>query len=197
MATTTDLRRRSRWLLYATIGWNSIEAVVAVGAGFASGSVALVGFGFDSLIEVFAASVVLWQMNGLHETRERRALRLIGASFFILAAYIGAEAVRTLVAAEHARESTVGIALAAISLIVMPTLAIAKRRIGKRLGSSTLTAEATQTMLCVYLSAVVLVGLLLQSFLGWWWADPVAGMVIAVLALREGRDAWKGKACCE
>lgn len=161
----------SRWLLIATITWNSVEAVVAVGAGVAAGSIALVGFGFDSLIEVFAAGVVLWQLNGLREERERRALRLIGLSFFVLAAYISIEAVRDLIAGQHANESIVGIVLAAISLVVMPSLAIAKRRIGRELGSATLVAESAETMLCSYVSAVLLAGLLFGSIAGWWWAD--------------------------
>lgn len=158
-------------MLIATITWNSVEAVVAVGAGVAAGSIALVGFGFDSLIEVFAAGVVLWQLNGLREERERRALRLIGLSFFVLAAYISIEAVRDLIAGQHANESIVGIVLAAISLVVMPSLAIAKRRIGRELGSATLVAESAETMLCSYVSAVLLAGLLFGSIAGWWWAD--------------------------
>jgi divalent metal cation (Fe/Co/Zn/Cd) transporter len=196
MNTTTDLRRWSRSLLIATIAWNSVEAVVAVGAGVAASSIALVGFGFDSLIEVFAAGVVLWQLKGLSEDRERRALRLIGLSFFVLAAYISIEAVRDLIAGQHASESTVGIVLAAVSLVVMPSLGIAKRRVGQRLGSATVVAESAQTMLCSYLSAVLLAGLLLDGILGWWWADPAAGLVIAALALREGREAWNGDPCC-
>lgn len=197
MTTVTDLRRRSRWLLYATIAWNTIEAVVAVTAGLIAGSVALTGFGFDSLIEVFSAGVVLWQLNGLSEERERRALKLIGASFFILAAYITVESVRDLFSGQQASESIVGIALAALSLLVMPSLATAKRRTAQRSGSTTLEAESRQTMLCAYLSAVLLAGLLADALLGWWWADPIAALAIAYLAVREGREAWAGDTCCD
>lgn len=197
MTTAADLRRRSRWLLYATIAWNTIEAVVAVTAGLVAGSVALTGFGFDSLIEVFSAGVVLWQLNGLSEQRERRALKLIGASFFILAAYITIESVRDLVSSQQASESIVGIVLAALSLLVMPSLAIAKRRTAERSGSTTLQVESRQTMLCAYLSAVLLAGLLADAVLGWWWADPIAALAIAYLAVREGREAWAGDACCD
>ena len=197
MTTAADLRRRSRWLLYATIAWNSIEAVVAVTAGLVAGSVALTGFGFDSLIEVFSAGVVLWQLNGLSEERERRALKLIGASFFVLAAYITIESVRDLFSSQQAGESIVGIALAALSLLVMPSLATAKRRTAERSGSTTLQSESRQTMLCAYLSAVLLAGLLADAVLGWWWADPIAALAIAYLAFREGREAWSGEACCD
>ena len=182
-------------MLIATITWNSVEAVVAVGAGVAAGSIALVGFSFDSLIEVFAAGVVLWQLNGLREERERRALRLIGLSFFVLAAYISIEAVRDLIAGQHANESIVGIVLAAISLVVMPSLdREASHRTRARFRDS--CRRRAETMLCSYVSAVLLAGLLLESIAGWWWADPVAGLVIAALALSEGREAWNGDSCC-
>lgn len=197
MITATELRRRSRFLLGATIAWNSLEAIVAVASGLSAGSIALVGFGFDSVIEVFAACVVLWHLRGLSETRERLALRLIGLSFFALAAYITIAAVRDLVVGDHPAESLVGIALAVASLVVMPALAIAKRRTGQRLGSATVVAESAETFLCAYLSAVLLAGLVLNATLGWWWADPVAGLVIAALALREGSEAWNGSACCD
>ena len=197
MTTATDLGRRSRWLLYATIGWNSVEAIVAVTAGIVAGSVALTGFGFDSLIEVFAASVVIWQLRGLSEERERRALRLIGASFFVLATYIVIESARDLVSGQQASESIVGMVLAAVSLAIMPGLAYAKGRVAHRSGSTTLAVESRQTMLCAYLSAVLLAGLLADSLVGWWWADPLAALVIAGLAIREGREAWAGEACCD
>jgi divalent metal cation (Fe/Co/Zn/Cd) transporter len=197
MATATEFRRRSRLLLGATIAWNSFEAVVAVASGVSAGSVALVGFGFDSVIEVFAACVVLWQLRGPSETRDRLALRLIGLSFFALAAYITVAAVRDLLAADHPAESIVGIALAVASLIIMPALAVAKRRTGQQLGSVTVVAESSQTLLCAYLSAVLLAGLVLNATLGWWCADPLAGLVIAALALREGREAWNGDTCCD
>ena len=197
MTTATDLGRRSRWLLYATIGWNSVEAIIAVTAGIVAGSVALTGFGFDSLIEVFAASVVIWQLRGLSEERERRALRLIGASFFVLATYIVIESARDLVSGQQASESIVGMVLAAVSLAIMPGLAYAKGRVAHRSGSTTLAVESRQTMLCAYLSAVLLAGLLADSLVGWWWADPLAALVIAGLAIREGREAWAGEACCD
>jgi divalent metal cation (Fe/Co/Zn/Cd) transporter len=170
-----------------------VEAVVAVWAGLAAGSIALVGFGLDSLIEVFAASVVVWQLQGASEERERRALRLIGLSFFFLAAYVTIEAIRDLIVASEAEESTVGIVLAAVSLALMPVLAFFKRRVGKAMNSPTLIADSTETLLCSYLSLILLVGLLLNATVGWWWADPLAALGIAFLAVREGLEAWRGE----
>ncbi len=196
-----DMRRDrlavwARWLLIATVTWNTIEAGVAVGAGVTARSIALVGFGLDSLVEVFAAGVVLWQMrNAVSETRERTALRLIGWSFFVLAAYVTIEAVRDLAVGTEPRYSLVGIVLAGVSLIVMPVLALAKRTVGERLGSPTLVAESAETILCAALSLVVLVGLLLDR-VGWSWADPIAALIIAGLAIREGRRALAGDTCC-
>lgn len=189
------LRRRARWLAVGTIAWNAIEAVVAITAGAVAGSAALIGFGLDSSIEVGAAAVTLWYLAG-DESRERRALRLIGASFFALAAYVTFEAVRDLVSGDDADTSMVGIALAAVSLVVMPALARAKRRTGIALGSRALVAEANETILCAYLSAILLAGLVLRAAVGWTWADPVAAIGIAILAAREGRDAWRGDTCC-
>lgn len=188
----TDLRQRAFWLEFLTIGWNSIEAVVAVGFGIAARSIALIGFGLDSLIEVFAASVVVWQLRGSSEERERRALKLIALSFFALAAYVTIEAMRDLIVGAEASESVPGILLAAVSLAIMPLLAYGKNRTGHQMRSATLLADSKETLLCSYLSAVLLVGLLLNATVGWWWADPVAAMGIAYLALREGREAWKG-----
>jgi len=190
---TVDLRRRGLRLEYLTVAWNVIEAVVAVWAGIAAGSIALVGFGLDSTIEVFAASVVIWEFKGASEERQERALRLIAISFFVLAGYVAVEAVRDLIVGSEAGESAVGIVLAAISLVVMPVLAIWKRRTGRQLGSATLLADATETMLCSYLSAILLVGLLLNATVGWWWADPLAALGIAYLAVREGVEAWRGE----
>ncbi len=193
------LRRRALRLEYATIAWNVIEAVVAVAAGLAAGSIALVGFGLDSTIEVFAASVVVWELRGVEhgsEERERRALRLIAVSFFVLTAYVTAEAARDLAGfGGEAGESTVGIVLAAISLAVMPALAWGKRRTGRALGSATVLADSAETFLCSYLSAILLAGLVLNATVGWWWADPLAALGIAWLAFREGREAWEGDAC--
>jgi divalent metal cation (Fe/Co/Zn/Cd) transporter len=176
-----------------TVAWNVVEAVVAVWAGIAAGSVALVGFGLDSMIEVFAASVVIWEFNGASEERQERALRLIAISFFLLAAYVAVEAVRDLIVGSEAAESGVGIVLAAISLVVMPMLAIGKRRTGRQLGSASLLADATETLLCAYLSGILLVGLLLNAAVDWWWADPLAALGIAFLAAREGIEAWRGE----
>jgi len=195
-ATDVTLRRRGLWLEYLTIGWNLIEAVIAIAAGVAAGSIALVGFGFDSTIEVVAASVVVWQFRaelrgGVDEERERRALRLIAVTFFVLAAYVSFEAVRDLLVGEAAATSTVGIVLAAVSLAVMPSLAWLKRRTGNQLGSKTLVADSAETFLCAWLSAILLVGLILNATVGWWWADPIAALGIAWLALREGLEAWR------
>ncbi len=185
------LRRRGLILEYLTIGWNVVEAVVAVSAGIVSGSIALVAFGFDSVIEVFAATVVVWDLRGGPLWRERRALRLIAVSFFVLAAYVVVESARDLAAGAAAGESLVGIALAAVSLLLMPALGFAKRRTGRLLGSKTLVADAAETLLCAALSAVLLTGLGLNALFGWWWADPVAALLIAGWAVREGRDAWE------
>lgn len=188
-----ELLQRGLRLEYLTITWNVIEAVVAVGFGIAAGSIALVGFGFDSAIEVFAASVVIWELKDVGEERERLALRLIAISFFVLTAYVGIEAVRELLVRAEPSESVPGIALAALSLVVMPLLAIAKRRTGVAMGSAPLIADSAETMLCALLSLILLVGLLLNATVGWWWADPVAAIAIAVLAFREGVEAWRGE----
>ncbi len=188
-----DLRQRALWLEYLTIGWNSIEAVVAVAFGVAARSIALIGFGLDSLVEVFAASVVVWQLRGVSREREERGLKLIALSFFGLAAYVTVEAVRELVAGEAASESVPGIVLALTSLAIMPLLALGKKRTGQRLGSKTLLADSKETLLCSYLSVVLLAGLVLNATVGWWWADPLAALGIAYLAVREGREAWSNE----
>ncbi len=192
------LQRRARLLAWATIAYNTAEGAVAVLAGVAAGSVALVSFGLDSAVEVLSAVAVSWQFTGKvdPQLRERRTLRLIAVSFIALAAYVTADATRALLGGTHPAPSPVGIALAAASLIVMPVLTTAKRRVGRGLGSATVTADATQTLLCAYLSAVLLAGLLLNGLLGWSWADPAAGLVIAAVAVREGVLAWRGDACC-
>ncbi|KRF06760.1 hypothetical protein ASG88_19665 [Nocardioides sp. Soil777] len=174
-----------------------IEAVVAVTAGLVAGSVALVGFGLDSVVEVSSGLIILWQFrHPLPESRERRALRLMALSFFALAGYVGFESVRALLTDHDPDASPIGIGLAALSLLVMPFLSWAQRRTGKELGSNAVVADSTQTLLCTYLSAVLLVGLLLNATLGWSWADPVAGLVIAAVAVREGLEAWRGEGCC-
>jgi divalent metal cation (Fe/Co/Zn/Cd) transporter len=190
------LRQSARWLAYLTIAWNSVECVVAVAAGIAAGSIALVGFGLDSLVEVFAGSVVLWRLRSEDDERERRALRLIAVSFFALAAYVVAESIRDLFVGAEADESAVGIGLAVVSLLVMPALAFAKRRTGQALGDRVVLADSKETLLCSYLSAVLLAGLLLAR-VGLWWADPLAALVIAGLAVREGLEAWRGEQCCD
>lgn len=191
------LSRRIRLLVAATITYNVIEAVIALAEGTRVSSTALIGFGLDSVIEVSSAAAVAWQFAGHDpEAREKTALRVIAFSFFGLAAYVTVDSVRSLVGFGEAEHSTVGIALAAVSLAVMPTLSLAQRRAGRELGSLSAVADSKQTLLCTYLSAVLLVGLLLNSLLGWSWADPVAGLFIAAIAVREGRQAWKGDSCC-
>lgn len=191
------LTRRVRLLVGATISYNVIEAVVALSAGVAASSTALVGFGLDSLIEVASASAVGWQFSGRNpEDRERTALRIIAFSFFALAAYLIVESVRALLGEREAAPSTVGIVLAAVSLVVMPALSYAQRQTGRELGSASAVADSKQTLLCAYLSGVLLVGLLLNSLFGWYWADPLAALVIAAVAVREGREAWRGEHCC-
>ena len=195
-ARRVQLNKRSLRLAYATAGYNLLEGLVAVAAGAAASSAALIGFGLDSFIEVSSALVVIWQFRSrVPEQRERLALRLIALSFFALAAWICIDAVRSLLGQGEAQPSLVGIGLAAVSVVVMPLLVWAKRRTGRELGSATVVADSTQTLLCTYLSAVLLVGLGLNALLGWSWADPVAALVIAVVALREGVSAWRGEQC--
>ena len=191
------LNRRVRLLVAATISYNVIEAIVAITAGTIASSTALIGFGLDSVVEVSSAAIVAWQFSARDpETRERTALRVIAWSLFALAAYVSVESLRALFGSAEAAHSTVGIVLASVSLLVMPLLSYAQRRTGRELGSLTAVADSKQTLLCTYLSAVLLVGLVLNSLFGWSWADPIAGLVIAAVAVKEGRDAWKGDACC-
>ena len=187
--------RRAVRLAWATIAWNVVEAVVAIAAGTAASSIALVGFGLDSTVEVMSAVVIVWQFRGLSEDRERRALKLIAVSFFVLGAYVSVQAIIDLAGESEPRGSTVGIGLAVASLVVMPVLARAKRRNGMLLGSATVVADSSQTKLCVYLSAILLAGLILNATVGWWWADPIAALAIAALAVNEGREAWRGETC--
>jgi divalent metal cation (Fe/Co/Zn/Cd) transporter len=191
------LARRIRWLVAATITYNVIEAVIAILAGRAASSTALIGFGLDSVVEVSSAAVVAWQFSAVdHEKRERAALRFIAICFFALAAYVTAESTRTLVLGDRAEHSLIGIVLAAVSLAVMPVLSISQRRTGRELNSASAVADSKQTLLCTYLSAALLLGLGVNLLFGWWWADPAVALVIAAAAIKEGRDAWRGDTCC-
>ncbi len=191
------LGRRAQLLAGASVAYNGVEAGIAIAAGTVAGSAALVGFGLDSIVEVSSGLVILWQFrHKLPESRERQALRLIALSFFALAAYVTQDSLRVLISGAEPDASPVGIALAATSLAVMPFLSWAQRRTGRALHSNAVVADSTQTLLCTYLSAVLLGGLVLNATLGWGWADPLAGLVIAGVALKEGLDAWRGEGCC-
>jgi divalent metal cation (Fe/Co/Zn/Cd) transporter len=195
------LARTARLLAWAGIGWHVIEFGIAVVAGLAASSIALVGFGVDSAIEALAGLVVVWLFasgRSASPTAERRAQHLIAASFFVLAAYIGVEAGRSLLGGDQPSTSLVGIGLAAFTAPAMPLLARAKTRLGSQLGSAATISEASQTMLCAYLSVALLVGLGANALFGWWWADPVTGLVIAAVAVKEGIEGWKGEgdSCC-
>jgi divalent metal cation (Fe/Co/Zn/Cd) transporter len=190
------------FLEYLTIGWNLLEAVVAVASGAVAGSVALVGFGIDSFIEVASGCVLLWRLRsesrGAHaETVERRALRLVGLSFLLLAIYVTLDSIKSLVQREAPEHSLPGICIAVLSLVVMPWLARQKRTAAGRLASTALQADSRQSSLCAYLSAILLGGLLLNAAFGWWWADPVAALLMLPLIMSEGIDAIRGKTCCQ
>jgi divalent metal cation (Fe/Co/Zn/Cd) transporter len=190
------LRRRIRWIVAATITYNVVEAIVAITAGTIASSTALVAFGLDSTIEVLSAASVAWQFTRRDPERwERGTLRVIAVAFFALAVYVTATSLLSLLTRAEAEHSTLGIVITALSVIVMPFLSWAERRAGRELGSATAVADSKQTLICTYLSAAVLIGLVLNSLFGWWWADPAAGLVIAVFALREGVEAWRGDAC--
>ncbi|NGO67209.1 cation transporter [Streptomyces boncukensis] len=195
-----NLARRIRLLVAATIAYNVIEAAVALTAGALASSTALIGFGLDSLIEVSSAAAVAWQFSAadhaVREAREKTTLRIIAGSFFVLAAYVTVDAVRALTGTGEAERSIPGIVIAALSLAIMPFLSFAQRKAGRELGSASAVADSKQTLLCTYLSAVLLVGLVLNATLGWAWADPVAALVIAAIAVKEGREAWRGDGCC-
>ncbi|MFI6685696.1 cation transporter [Streptomyces sp. NPDC050485] len=194
------LARRIRFLVAVTITYNVIEAVVAITAGTMASSTALIGFGLDSVIEVSSAAAVAWQFSArdhaLREAREKTTLRIIAASFFALAAYVIVDALRALAGTGDADHSLPGIVLAALSLAIMPFLSAVQRHAGRELGSVSAVADSQQTLLCTYLSAVLLVGLLANWLLGWSWADPIAALVIAAVAVKEGREAWRGDSCC-
>ncbi len=191
------LARRIRWFVAATITYNVVEAIIALTEGARVASTALIGFGLDSVIEVSSAAAVAWQFAGKDpESREKVALRIISFSFFALVLYVSVDAVRSLTGGSDAKHSSIGITLAAVSLAIMPLLSWAQRRAGRELGSLSAVADSKQTLLCTYLSAVLLVGLLLNTWFGWSWADPFAALVIAAIAIREGINAWKGDTCC-
>lgn len=190
------LQRRVRWIVAATISYNVVEAIVAITAGSLASSGALIAFGLDSTIEVLSAAAVAWQFTRRDPERwETPTLRVIAVAFFALAAYVIAMSLLALLSRAEAEHSTLGITITALSLVVMPFLSLAERRAGRELGSATAVADSKQTLICAYLSAAVLVGLLLNSLFGWWWADALAGLVIAGFAIREGVEAWRGDAC--
>lgn len=191
--------KRGRALEYFTIGWNSLEAVVAIGTGLLAGSTALVGFGIDSIIESTSGAALLWRLRDgdKGEAREKLALRLVGVSFLLLAAYVAFDAGKSLILREPPEVSYAGIVLAALSLVVMPMLARAKRRVAAELNSRALQADSRQTDICAYLSAILLAGLFLNALFGWWWADPVAALVMIPIIAKEGVGALRGETCCE
>jgi divalent metal cation (Fe/Co/Zn/Cd) transporter len=193
------LVRRAKALAWLGVGWHGIEAAIAVGAGLAAGSIALIGFGADSLVEAFAGFIVLWRFASARATSmsaERRAQQLIAISFYVIAAYVAVEAIHSLVGGDEPDVSWVGIGLSAFTLVTMPPLAAAKARVADALGSSATKSESRQTTLCAYLSAALLIGLGLNALAGWWWADPVTALLIAGVAFNEGRASWRGDACC-
>jgi divalent metal cation (Fe/Co/Zn/Cd) transporter len=197
-ATREGLVRRARLLAWLGVGWHVVEAAVAIAAGLVAGSIALVGFGADSVVESAAGVVLLWRFAGVRAgsaVAERRAQRLIAVSFFAIAVYVSIEALRTVIDGHHPETSWLGLGLAAFTLVTMPPLAVAKARVGERLGSSATKSEGRQNMLCAYLSGALLLGLGANAALGLWWADPVAALVIAGVALREGRRGWAGESC--
>jgi divalent metal cation (Fe/Co/Zn/Cd) transporter len=194
------LERQARLLAWGGIGYHFVEFAVALIAGIAAGSIALIGFGADSLIEALAGFVVLWLFTGVRigsPSAERRAQQMIAASFFVLAAYVGVQSIRSLVGGHEPDASWLGIGLAAFTIPTMPLLAYVKRGIGNKLHSAATVKEASQTQLCAYLAVALLIGLLANAVLGWWWADPAAALVIAGVATREGIESWRGRGCCD
>lgn len=190
------LHRRIRWIVAATIGYNLVEAVVAISAGSVASSGALVAFGLDSTIEVLSASAVAWQFTRNDPERwEKGTLRVIAVAFFALAAYVTGTSLTTLIGRVEAEHSRVGMIITVLSVIIMPLLSLVERRAGRELGSATAVADSKQTLICAYLSVAVLLGLVLNTLFGWWWADAVAGLIIAGFAVREGVEAWRGDAC--
>lgn len=200
--TRIELIRRGRYLEYFTIAYNSLEGLIAIGAGVLAGSIALVGFGFDSLIEVTSGAVLLWRLYAdVNEARRERveaiSLRIVGACFVVLAVYVSYDSIKSLIRREAPEESLIGILLAAVSLIVMPLLVRAKRKVARAINSGALMADSKQTEICTYLSAILLGGLLLNALLGWWWADPVAALIMVPIIVKEGIEALRGETCCD
>jgi divalent metal cation (Fe/Co/Zn/Cd) transporter len=194
-----DLARRVRLLSWLSLGAMAVEGAVAVASGIVAGSIALVGFGLDSAIEGFASVIIIWRFTGsrvLSETAERRAQRLVAAQFFLLAPYVAVESARALIGGEHPEVSVPGMAVAVWSLVTMPLLGIAKQRIADEIGSAATKGEGRQNILCAYLAGALLLGLVGNAAAGAWWLDPVVGLLIAVVAVREGREAWRGEGCC-
>lgn len=196
------LVRRGRYLEYFTIGYNSLEGLIAVGAGLLAGSIALVGFGFDSLIEVTSGAVLLWRLHAdVNEARRERieaiSLRLVGICFIVLALYVTYDSVKSVISREAPEESIIGIALGTVSLVIMPLLVRAKRKVARSINSGALMADSKQTELCTYLSAILLGGLLLNALFGWWWADPLAALIMVPIIVNEGVEALRGETCCD
>jgi divalent metal cation (Fe/Co/Zn/Cd) transporter len=189
--TAARLRRRGFWLEYASMAWMTVEAAVAVTAGVLASSVALIGFGLDSVVEFCAAGIVVWQLRGGGEERETRAVKLIGVTFFALAAYLAVEGLRDLIGQSRPEHSVPGLVVSAAALIVMPGLALAKHRTGRALGNQALIADAAESAFCAFTSGAALLGVGLNALAGWWWADPAAALVIAALAVKEGLEAWE------
>jgi divalent metal cation (Fe/Co/Zn/Cd) transporter len=196
------IARHGKRLEYFTIAWNSLEALVALVAGVRAGSISLVGFGIDSFVEVTSGTVLLWRMSvdadaRKRERREKLSLRIVGVCFLALAAYVGYESIYDLAGRKAPEHSIPGIILACVSLVVMPLLSRAKKKVGNELGSAAMHADAKQTDFCVYLSAILLLGLVLNAALGWWWADPVSALIMVPLIAKEGVEAVNGETCCD
>ncbi len=198
----TLLIKRGQRLEYFTIAYNSLEGLIGIAAGLVAGSIALIGFGIDSIIEVTSGVALLWRLHhdadhSRREQQERLTLRIVGACFLALAVYVAYDSLASLLTHQAPEKSKIGMGLATVSLVVMPLLARAKRRIARHIGSAALHADAKQTEFCTFLSAILLGGLLLNALLGWWWADPIAGLAMAPIIAKEGLGALQGRACCD
>ena len=194
-----QLAARVKLLSWLSLGWMTIEGAVAIAAGVAASSIALIGFGLDSVIEGFASVIIVWRFTGARvfsQAAEARAQKLVAVQFFVLAPYVGFESIRSLVTGEHPEVSWVGVGLAIGSLIIMPLLGVAKQRLADQIGSAATAGEGRQNILCAYLAGALLIGLLGNAVVGAWWLDPAVGLLIAVVAVREGVEAWRGEGCC-